>query len=91
MYSLFSGVSRTNTKRSYNETYIREDSEFDSRAGNRTSRLHTKEECTMLENLIVDPEFEEKIPGYDVRILEGLPEEELLGKMKDEISKEGNR
>lgn len=36
-------------------------------------------------------EFEEKIPGYDVRILEGLPEEELLGKMKDEISKEGNR
>ena len=58
----FSGVSRTNTKRSYNETYIRGDSEFDSRAGNRTSRLHTKEECTMLENLIVDPEFEEKIP-----------------------------
>ncbi|MDD6492098.1 MAG: helicase-exonuclease AddAB subunit AddB [Firmicutes bacterium] len=36
-------------------------------------------------------EFEEKLPGYEVRILGGYPEEELLEKMREEISKEGNR
>ena len=36
-------------------------------------------------------DFEEKVAGYDIRVLGSLPEEELLMKMKEEITEEGNR